>query len=58
MRNLPGDQALKTSVDWLTEVVRRFTDAALCTEPFSTVNMNSPMREEKVCRRVPIPVFH
>lgn len=48
MRGLTHDKQLQSSVDWLTEVIRRFSDAALAARPFTSVNMKSPMRTEKV----------
>jgi hypothetical protein len=44
----PYDKELHSGVDWLTEVIRRFSDAAMASRPFSTVNMKSPFRSEKV----------
>ncbi|KAF7309944.1 Zinc finger protein 1 [Mycena indigotica] len=44
---LTNDKGLRSSVDWLTEVIHRFSVAALTARPFSTVNMKSPMRLEK-----------
>ncbi|KAJ7504211.1 hypothetical protein B0H11DRAFT_2154460 [Mycena galericulata] len=44
---LSSDKKLRTSVDWLTEVIHRFSVAALAAKPFSTVNMRSSMRTEK-----------
>ncbi|KAG5653605.1 hypothetical protein H0H81_011977 [Sphagnurus paluster] len=40
-------QLLKSSVDWLTEVIRRFSEAALAAKPLTSVNMRSNMRLEK-----------
>ncbi|KAF7308348.1 Zinc finger protein 1 [Mycena chlorophos] len=44
---LTENKNLRISVDWLTEVIHRFSLAALTVRPFSTVNMKSPMRLEK-----------
>jgi hypothetical protein len=49
-RGLTHDKQLQSSVDWLTEVIRRFSDAALAARPLTSVNMKSPMRPEKVCQ--------
>ncbi|KAI0042738.1 hypothetical protein FA95DRAFT_1590696 [Auriscalpium vulgare] len=38
---------VSSSVDWLTEVVRRLSDAWLNDREFSTVNMSNPFRLEK-----------
>lgn len=38
---------LKCSVDWLTEVMRRLTEAWVAQREFTTVNMKSSMRHEK-----------
>ncbi|KAJ7580151.1 hypothetical protein C8J56DRAFT_795466 [Mycena floridula] len=45
-RALESDTAITSSVDWLTEVIRRFSDAALAAKSLSLVNMKSPMRTE------------
>ncbi|KAI0923517.1 hypothetical protein AcV5_009037 [Taiwanofungus camphoratus] len=44
---LTRSEQLKCSVDWLTEVMRRFTEAWLAERDFSSVNMRSPLRLEK-----------
>ncbi|KAJ7251328.1 hypothetical protein C8J57DRAFT_1437529 [Mycena rebaudengoi] len=44
---LTTDKKLRSSVDWLTEVIHRFSDAALASRPLSAVNMKSPIRTEK-----------
>ncbi|KAF8997921.1 hypothetical protein BDQ17DRAFT_1362847 [Cyathus striatus] len=41
---ITDDQKLKSSVDWLTEVIRRFSDAALAAKPFTGVSMKNPIR--------------
>ncbi|KAK2464013.1 hypothetical protein APHAL10511_003957 [Amanita phalloides] len=46
-RDLTNDRNLQHSVDWLTEVIRRFSDAALAARPFTAVNMKLPTRMEK-----------
>ncbi|KAF8628715.1 hypothetical protein AX17_005937 [Amanita inopinata Kibby_2008] len=46
-RSLTNDVKLQHGVDWLTEVIRRFSDAALAARPFTAVNMKSPLRMEK-----------
>ncbi|KAJ7066423.1 hypothetical protein C8F01DRAFT_981507 [Mycena amicta] len=45
--SLTTDKNLRVSVDWSTEVIHRFSIAALNDRPFSTVSMKSPMRLEK-----------
>lgn len=45
---LTRDEKLSHSVDWLTEVIHRFTDAWLSGRDMATVNMQSPTRLEKV----------
>ncbi|KAJ6619944.1 hypothetical protein B0H10DRAFT_1912520 [Mycena sp. CBHHK59/15] len=45
--HLTNDKKLRTSVDWLTEVIHRFSDAALAARPLTSVNMKSPIRTEK-----------
>ena len=47
-RSMEDDANLNSCVDWLTEVIRRFSEAALAPRPFSSVNMKSLMRLEKV----------
>ena len=47
-QELTQDTKLKSTVDWLTEVIRRFSDAALAAKPLNSVNMTSPTRLEKV----------
>ncbi|KAJ7931676.1 PHD-zinc-finger like domain-containing protein [Mycena leptocephala] len=44
---LTSDKKLRTSVDWLTEVIHRFSIAALAARPLSSVNMRSSMCTEK-----------
>ncbi|KAF8892173.1 hypothetical protein BD779DRAFT_1670511 [Infundibulicybe gibba] len=44
---LTDDEELQCSVDWLTEVIRRFSDAALAARSFTSVNMKTPTRVEK-----------
>ncbi|KAJ7781909.1 hypothetical protein DFH07DRAFT_949600 [Mycena maculata] len=44
---LSSDKKLRTSVDWLTEVIHRFSMAALAAKPMSSVNMRSSIRTEK-----------
>jgi len=41
---------LQASVDWLTEVIRRFSEAALAAHPFTAVDMKSKFRVDKVYR--------
>ncbi|EPT02944.1 hypothetical protein FOMPIDRAFT_101265 [Fomitopsis schrenkii] len=45
--SLTTAQKLKCSVDWLTEVTRRLTEAWVANREFTTVNMKSSMRHEK-----------
>lgn len=47
-RSLTQDPVIQSSVDWLTEVIRRFSEAALAAKSLSLVNMQSPMRKEMV----------
>ncbi|KAJ6519015.1 hypothetical protein C8R45DRAFT_1116957, partial [Mycena sanguinolenta] len=44
---LTTDKKLRGSVDWLTEVIHRFSVAALAAKPLSSVTMKNPMRMEK-----------
>lgn len=46
---LTRNEKLKSNVDWLTEVTKRFTDAWTSGRDLLTVSMKSPMRLEKVC---------
>ncbi|KDQ61451.1 hypothetical protein JAAARDRAFT_190222 [Jaapia argillacea MUCL 33604] len=46
-RALTSRSDLQSSVDWLTEVTHRLTEAYVAKRAFSTVNMKSPMRFEK-----------
>ncbi|KAJ2911836.1 hypothetical protein MD484_g8581, partial [Candolleomyces efflorescens] len=46
-KHLTRDPTTASSVDWLTEVIRRFSDAALAARPFTSVNMKSGIRSEK-----------
>jgi hypothetical protein len=45
---LTNNQDLQSSVDWLTEVIHRFTDAYMKGNSPSTVNMDVLMHAEKV----------
>ncbi|KAG6879946.1 hypothetical protein C0992_009304 [Termitomyces sp. T32_za158] len=45
--SLTDDPKVQSSVDWLTEVIRRFSEAALAAKPLTSVNMKSPLRLEK-----------
>ncbi len=47
-RILTDSLELQASVDWLTEVIRRFSKAALAARPFSAVSMKNPLRAYKV----------
>ncbi|OCH85881.1 hypothetical protein OBBRIDRAFT_890870 [Obba rivulosa] len=48
LRNgLSRNEQLKHSVDWLTEVMRRYTAAWIAGRDLSTVTMRSPLRLEK-----------
>ena len=49
---LTRSETLKYSVDWLTEVTFRLTDAWLKQRDFPTVSMRSPMRLQKVCHKL------
>lgn len=46
--SLTADPDLQSSVDWLTEVIHRFTDAYVKGNAPSTVNMDVLMHVEKV----------
>ncbi|KAJ3565703.1 hypothetical protein NP233_g7465 [Leucocoprinus birnbaumii] len=46
-RSLTNDKKLQTSVDWLTEVIRRFSEAALAARPFTAVSMKNNIRVDK-----------
>jgi hypothetical protein len=46
--SLTTNQDLQSSVDWLTEVIHRFTDAYMKGNAPSTVNMDVLMHAEKV----------
>ena len=52
MRGLTDDAELRHNVDWLTEVIRRFSDAAIVARSFTSVNMKSPKSTVKVDFRV------
>ena len=45
---LTDNQDLRSGVDWLTEVIHRFTDAYMKDSAPSTVNMDVLMHVEKV----------
>lgn len=45
---LTTNQDLQSSVDWLTEVIHRFTDAYMKGKGPTTVNMDVLMHAEKV----------
>lgn len=49
-RSLTDDKKLQASVDWLTEVIRRFSEAALAARPFTAVNMKNKFHVDKVRR--------
>ena len=49
MHKLATRKDMTYSVDWLTEVVRRVSDAHRTNKGLETVNMRTPMRSEKVC---------
>lgn len=46
---LTRNEDIKCNVDWLTEVMRRYTEARLAVRDFGTVSMKNPLRLEKVC---------
>jgi hypothetical protein len=48
------------NVDWITEVIRRFSDAALAARPFTAVSMKNAVRVDKVRRFsfIPGPNFY
>lgn len=46
--NLTIDPDLGSNVDWLTEIIRRFSEAFLAGRPLSNVNMRNLTRLEKV----------
>jgi hypothetical protein len=45
---LTAKQILRSNVDWLTEVIRRFSEAYALDLDFSTVSMSNVFRYEKV----------
>ena len=45
---LTRNEKLKYNVDWLTEAIKRFSDAWASDRDFLTVNMKLPMRLQKV----------
>jgi hypothetical protein len=49
MSRLTEDVDIQSNVDWQTEAVRRYSEASISGQLFSSVNMNNPMRLEKVC---------
>jgi hypothetical protein len=44
---LTAKQSLRSNVDWLTEVIRRFSEAFALGHEFSTVSMSNVFRHEK-----------
>ncbi|KAJ3523263.1 hypothetical protein NMY22_g11517 [Coprinellus aureogranulatus] len=54
--SLTRDPKIASSVDWLTEVIRRYSDAALAARPFTTVNMKHLARLEK-WKKYETPIF-
>ncbi|KAF5319058.1 hypothetical protein D9611_012669 [Ephemerocybe angulata] len=55
-KGLSNDPEVKSSVDWLTELIRRYSDAALAARPFTSVNMKYLSRLEK-WKKNETPVF-
>lgn len=47
-RDLTDDEKERSSVDWLTEVIRRYSDVALNAGSMSAVDMKSVTRQEMV----------
>ena len=45
---LTAKQSLRSNVDWLTEAIRRFSEAYALGRDFSTVAMSNVFRSEKV----------
>lgn len=45
---LTAKQSLRSNVDWLTEAIRRFSEAYVLGRDFSTVTMSNVLRSEKV----------
>jgi hypothetical protein len=45
---LTAKQSLRSNVDWLTEAIRRFSEAHALGRDFSTVTMSNVFRSEKV----------
>ncbi|KAI0339680.1 hypothetical protein BDW22DRAFT_1486765 [Trametopsis cervina] len=45
--SLTRSEKLKYNIDWLSEVIRRYSDAWAAGRDFITVNMKAPMRKEK-----------
>jgi hypothetical protein len=41
-------QSLRSNVDWITEAIRRFSEAYALGRDFSTVTMTNVFRSEKV----------
>lgn len=48
---LTRNEDIKCNVDWLTEVMRRYTEARLAVRDFGTVSMKNPLRLEKWKKR-------
>lgn len=55
-RNLTNDENVQSSVDWLTEVIRRFSDNALAARSLSAVTMRSPLRTDQVCNALALSI--
>lgn len=47
--SLTNSKDIRSSVDWLTEAIRRLSIAYLAKKDIRTVNMKSPFRPDKVC---------
>ena len=48
MQKIAQRKELLSSVDWLTEVIRRYSQARISNRPLESVNMKSQMRLLKV----------
>lgn len=55
--SLTTNQDLQSSVDWLTEVIHRFTDAYMKGNGPNTVNMDVLMHAEKVSISIELCIF-
>ncbi len=49
-RGLTSDPKVSSSVDWLTEVIRRYSEAALAAKSMFSVNMKTITRQEQASK--------